>query len=335
MKKTKKVLALALLASLSANSLAFVNPQSENVAYASQKLDFGISTKNFESKAITLNLKQDEANKSAALAAIRELRGKMWDENVPYISDAESNPTNMKLREYLKTKGITSKEAYINRTKWSTDLEKITIQRMYEVSLTGLSHQRPDGSDCATAALPNGTRTYAEILANNSDPYTPSKAFNQWAYSKRANFGGKSEYDLLKESNGVYNNGNAHLHIILDPEYDHMGLSIIYAGGLNYVGVEFGYADKSGSAATGLVGDYTMYFGQAKEEESPKTDKKLSKEQRERLEQSISENKTQISAVKLLFEAAPNKVEKVKDRLLALMDKSEKLIQKAEKILQQ
>lgn len=335
MKKTKKVLALALLASLSVNSLALVNPQSENIAYASQKLDFGISTKKFESKAITLNLKQDEENKSQALAAIRDLRAKMWDENVPYISDADSNPKNMKLREYLKTKGITSKEAYINRTKWSTDLEKITIQRIYEVSQTGLSHLRPDGSDCATAVLPSGTRTYAEILANNSDPYTPAMAFNQWAYGKRANYGGKSEYELLKESNGVYNNGNAHIHIILDPEYDHMGLSINNAGGLNYVAVEFGYRDQSGSAPTGLVGDYTMYFGQAKAQENPKKDKKLSKEQRERLEQSISENKTQISAVKLLFETAPNKVAKVKDRLLVLMDKSEKLIQKAEKLLQQ
>lgn len=269
------------------------------------------------------------------MAAIRELRGKMWDENVPYISDADSNPKNMKLREYLKTKGITSKEAYINRTKWSTDLERIAIQRMYEVSLTGLSHQRPDGSDCATAVLPSGTRTYAEILANNSDSYTPEKAFNQWAYGKRANYGGKSEYELLKESNGVYNNGNAHLHIILDPEYDHMGLSIIYSGGLNYVGVEFGYANNSGSNATGFVGDYTMYFGKADVEESPKKDKKLTEAQRKKLEKSISENKTQVAAVKLLFETSPKKVEKVKDQLLALMAKSEKLIQKAEKMLQQ
>lgn len=335
MKNTKKVLAIALLASLSVNSLGFVNPQSEKIAYASEKLDFGVSTKNFESKAVTLNLKQDEVNKSAALAATRELRGKMWDENVPYISDADSNPKNMKLREYLKTKGITSKEAYINRTKWSTDLERIAIQRMYEVSLTGLSHQRPDGSDCATAVLPSGTRTYAEILANNSDSYTPDKAFNQWAYGKRANYGGKSEYELLKESNGVYNNGNAHLHIILDPEYDHMGLSIIYSGGLNYVGVEFGYANNSGSNATGFVGDYTMYFGKADVEESPKKDKKLTEEQRKKLEKSISENKTQVAAVKLLFETSPKKVEKVKDQLLALMAKSEKLIQKAEKMLQQ
>lgn len=335
MKNTKKVIALALLASLSVNSIGLVSPQSENIAYASQNLDFGISTKNFESKTVTLNLKQDEANKQASLAAIKEIRAKMWDENVPYISDADSNPNNMKLRDYLKSKGITSKDAYINRMNWSTDLERIVIQRMYEVSLTGLSHMRPDGSDCATAQLPSGTRTYAEILANNSDPYTPAKAFNQWAYSKRANFGGKSEYDLLLESNGVYNNGNAHLHIILDPEYDHMGLSIIYAGDLNYVGVEFGYADKSGSNPTGLVGDYTMYFGQAKAQESPKTDKKLSKEQRERLEKSVSENKTQIAAVNLLFETSPNKVAKVKDRLLALIEKSEKLIQRAEALLNQ
>ena len=335
MKKTKKVLVMALLASLSVNSISFINPESENQAYASQKLDFGISTKNFETKIITLNLNQDEANKSATLAAVRELRAKMWDENVPYIAEKDSNPTNMKLRDYLKAKGITSKEAYINAMKWSTDLEKIAIQRMFEVTLTGLSHLRPDGSDCATAKLPSGTRTYAEILANNSDLYTPAKAFNQWAYGKRANYGGKSEYELLLESNGVYNNGNAHLHIILDPEYDHMGLSINNSSGLNYVGVEFGYQDKSGNGASGLVGEYTMYFGQVEDPSSAKNNGKLTKEQRERLEKSISDNKLQVGAVNLLFETSPNKVAKVKDQLMALLEKSEKLIERAEALLAQ
>ena len=335
MKKTKKILALALLSSLSVNSLALVSPQSENIAYASQNIDFGISTKNFESKTITLNLKQDEANKSQTLAAIRDLRAKMWDENVPYISDANSNPKNMKLRDYLKTKGITSKEAYVNSINWSTDLEKIAIQRIYEVTQTGLSHLRPDGSDCATATLPNGTRTYAEILAYNSDPYTPAKAFNQWAFGKRSNYGGKSEYDLLLESNGVYNNGNAHLHIILDPEYNTMGLSINNSTDPNFVGVEFGYANNSGSNATGLVGEYTMYFGKAKPETNPKKDKKLSKESREKLEEAVRKNKIQIEAAKLLMRMAPKKVANVKDQLLNLIKESEDLIKMAEKALQQ
>ena len=76
-------------------------------------------------------------------------------------------------------------------------------------------------------------------------------------------------------------------------------------------------------------------YGQPGGKSKPSKNKELTKEQREKLEQSISENKTQISAVKFLFETAPKKVEKVKDKLLALMDKSEKLIQKAEALLNQ
>lgn len=336
MKNTKKVLAMALLLSLPANGLGLMGNQNKAISFAASELDFGIKTDKFETNSLTFKLKQDEANKLAALKARNKIRSEMWDRNVPYTYDETSNKNNTKLRDYLKSVGINSKTEYLNQTKWSTDLEKIAIQRIYEVSITGLSHLRPDGSDCYTAALPDGTRTYAEILANNTDPFTPEKAFNQWAYSPRKNYGNKSEYDLLLESNGVYNNGNAHLHLILDPEYDHMALSIISTPEINYVGVEFGYASNSGNKALGLVGDYTMNFG--KKDLSKDTNKENDKINREdaieRLKKAIDANKTQVAAAKYLLENAPTTVAKVKDKLLTQIKNAEAIIEKSEKILE-
>lgn len=331
MKNSKKIIALALLTSISANALAVANPASKNVSYASQNLDFGISTEKFESRSLTYTLKQDEANKNAALAAIRKIRAEMWDKNVPYTYDENSNPNNTKLRDYLKSKGITSKEAYVNGHKWSNDLEKIAIQRTYEVTMTGLSHTRPDGSYNSDAKLPSKTITYGEILANNSDAYTPEKAFYQWTHGKRSQFGGKSEYELLIESNGVFNNGNGHLHIILDPEYDHFGLSIINTGNMNYAGAEFGYEDGSGNKATGLVGDYTMNFGPASKADKPS--KEIDQETRDSLMKAIHDSRIQIDAVHFLFKEAPAKVAKVRPILEKLIEESEELIKEAEELL--
>lgn len=330
MKNTKKIVAMTLLFSLSANTLANLNPHSNIKAYASSKLDFGIDTKKFEPKSISLNLNQDENNKEASLAALRAVRAEMWDKNVPYTYDEKSNKNNTRLRDVLKSKGINSKEAYLNQIKWSNDLEKLSIQRLFEVKITGLSHTRPDGSDLSSAILPSGTRTYGEILAYNSDGFTPARAFSQWTHSKMADYGNKSEYELLVESNGVFNYGNAHLHIILDPNFNRIGLAINNDSDIKFVAAEFGQADKSGSKATGLVGDYTMDFGKASTKKT-----KMSKEARRNLEKAVEENKTRVAAANLLLEMAPKKVADIKDQLLKLIKESEDLIKLAEKALQE
>ena len=319
---------MALLASISVNAIALTSPESKSVSYAAQSLDFGIDTTNFEAKSLTYYLNQDEANKNAALAGIKAIRSEMWDQNVPYTYDSKEKKENTKLRDYLKSKGINSKEEYINRVQWSNDLEKIAIQRMYEVSVTGLTHTRPDGSHSSDAKLPSDTTSYGEIIANNTQSLTPQKAFNQWTHSKRSKYGGKSEYELLVESNGVYNNGNGHLHIILDPEYDHIGMSIINVNGLNYAGVEFGYADDSGNKATGLVGEYTMTFGKKAQASG-----ELDEETKQALKDTIKQSKLTIGGVKQLYDTAPEKVAHVRDKLDKLIEESEALIKEAEELL--
>ena len=70
----------------------------------------------------------------------------MWDEDVLYTLD-NNNQANKTIRDTLEEVGITSKNEYLNLVKWSTDLEKIAIQRGFEVSANGFSHQRIDGSE--------------------------------------------------------------------------------------------------------------------------------------------------------------------------------------------
>ena len=94
MKNTKKVIAMTLLLSLSAQAIDLSNPQSKSISYANSNIDFGIKTDNFKSESITLNLNQSENNKQAALAALKAVRAEMWDKNVPYTYDTKSNSKN-------------------------------------------------------------------------------------------------------------------------------------------------------------------------------------------------------------------------------------------------
>lgn len=323
----KKFLALALIGGVGLSSLTPLTSQS--IAYASEKLDFGIDTANFPKKTVTKSLKQDESLKEETLRAVRDLRAKAWDENVPYTQDG-SNSNNMKLRDYLKSVGISSKDAYLNSIGYSKDHEKIAIQRAFELDITDLSHQRPDGSSYGTAVLPNGSKPYAEIVAWNTRDFSPKLAVDQWSVLPRSNFDGKSEYDMLKESNGVYDNGNGHLHILLDPAYTSLGLAITNSNRNNFAVMNFGVDKKSGSDATGLVGEYTMAFGGASLD--IKNDS-LSDESIKKLKEAVDTNKRTIDAARFLIENAPETIKPVRAKLDSLMEKSEALIKKAEAIL--
>lgn len=333
MKKTTKVMALFLLMATSFGAVSMASMEKSKIAYASSDLNLGISTKNFPSLSATVRLKQDEAHKNASLAAIRQIRSDMWDENVPFTG-GNSNKSNQKLRDYLKTKGINSKEAYLNSINWSQDLEKIAIQRATEVGLTDAKgHVRADGSDYSAASLPNGARTNAEIIAYNSGAFSPQGAINQWAYMKRSDYNNRSEYQLLIDANGVYNNGNAHLYILLDPSYQYFGLALVPGADYYYALAEFGNSAKSGTGATGLVGDYTVNFGKQVPAKVTKN-KKSKAEIKKDLEAAINKNRETLSAAKYLIKNTPNTVAKVRGELDKLMETSEQLIQKGEKLLQ-
>ena len=333
MKNLKKIVALTLLTSLSANAIGLVNPSNSSISYAATKIDLGMSTKCATDLSITLNLKQDQATRDQALAAIKKIRSEMWDKNVPF-TDEEVNTRNEGIRDFYLRRYGSSKDEYVNHPYMSSDLELLAIQRLFDISITGFFFNRPDGTYFEDLRTPKGSSSWSEGLASDAEKMSLDEAFNIWSYRKLDGYGGKSAYDKLVESNGVITKENYVLHCILDPMNTNIGLAFTDTPEKNYAVIEFAHDSYDGKAEN-FVGKYTMDYGPEVAKSKPSKNKALSKEQREKLEQSISENKTQISAVKLLFEAAPNKVEKVKDRLLALMDKSEKLIQKAEKILQQ
>ena len=330
MKNLKKIVALTLLTSLSANAVGLVNPSNSSISYAATKIDLGMSTKSRTNESITLNLKQDQVTRDQALAAIKKIRSEMWDKNVPFSME-ESNPNNKRLRDFWGS----SKEDFVNSIYISPDLELLAIQRLFDVSLTGFNFNRPDGTYFEDLRTPKGSGSWSEGLASDPQKMSVDEAFGIWSLKKLDDFDGKSSYDKLVETNGVRTSENFVLHSILSPLNTCVGFAYTDTPGKNYATLEFAPDSFNNGEAKNFVGEYSMEYGQPCGKSKPSKNKELTKEQREKLEQSISENKTQISAVKLLFEAAPNKVEKVKDRLLALMDKSEKLIQKAEKILQQ
>lgn len=113
-----------------------------------------------------------------------------------------------------------------------------------------------------------------------------------------------------------------------------MGLAINNSSELNYVGVEFGYADKSGNKATGLVGDYTMNFGKnIVDMNQNEGNKENIKSKKELLREAVEYNKSQVASAKFLLKNLPKTVAKVKDKLEAQIKTAEAIIEKSEKYL--
>ena len=314
MKKSSKIVALSLLTALSLN---MIGPMQKQV-YAAELLDFGVKTESFTPNLVRANIKQDKANKEKTLQILRNVRSRMWDENIAYTMD-DSNPNNMKLRDYLKTQGINSKEQYLNSITWSTDHERLAVQRGFEVKINGLNHNRPDGSSYETAVLPNGTKIASEIIAWNNMAMDPEIAINQWTFNPRSKYNNMSEYDLLKESNGVYNNKNGHMHIILDPSFKTVGFASINSNGDYYGVAEFGINAPSGSDSLNYVGEYEMKFGKVQEESNNTTvDKEAIKE---KLKAAIDRSNKTISAAELILGEYPNTIAEVKPEVEKLLIK--------------
>lgn len=332
--KNSKKLALSLAISF---ALLGANP-----VFAATRLDLGVNTGNVSFSEGTFNLNQDENLKNQVLAEARAIRSRLWDENILYTLDENSNSKSERLQDVVKANGYANKEAYVNGLTWSNDLEKIAIQRAYEQTLTGLSHQRPDGSSMSTAATINGIHPGAEILASSTDSQNPKRSFGQWSFepSKRKN--NKSEYQLLKEAKGVSNADNGHLHIILDPELKHIGFAALNTNAKwNYgVGI-FDFAiSGNNQASANLVGSFNIYAGDIKR--APKIENKtvapaktteLSAASVEKLRTSVSNAKRTIAGAELLMKTMPKFAKENGAKINELIANSQKIIDQAEKIL--
>lgn len=329
--KNKKKFALAL-----ALSFAILG---NRPSFAATRLDLGVNTGNVAFSEGTFNLSQDEANKSQALSEVRAIRSRLWDENILYTLDENSNSKGERLQDVAKANGYTSKEEYVNGLSWSNDLEKIAIQRAYEQTLTGLSHQRPDGGGLRSSVSANGVRPGAEILAASTQKESPQLAFNQWSFRKHSSRNNKSEYQLLLDAKGVSDSGNGHLHIILDPELKHIGFaSLNRSDDWNYGVAMFAFEiANNNQAATNLVGPYNIYAGDIKNapkpEEKPEKSNKISEESIEKLRKSVKNARQTIAGAELLMQTMPNFGEKYGYELASLIDNQKTIISKAEALL--
>ncbi|MBM0046824.1 hypothetical protein JNO63_06935 [Anaerococcus sp. mt242] len=332
--KSYKKLALSL-------ALSFVLLGANPAFAAESRLDLGVDTGKVAFSEETFSLKQDEALKNEVLSEIRAIRSRLWDENILYTLEG-SNKNGERLQDVAKVNGFSSKEAYVNGLTWSNNLERIAIQRAYEQTITGLSHNRPDGSDNSTAITKSGIYASAEILASSTQKEDPKKSFGQWAFEPSKIKNNKSEYQLLKESKGVSNSDNGHLHIILDPELKHIGYAALNTNSKwNYgVGVfDFNISNVNENSVN-IVGNYNIYAGDIAD--APKVENKtanpvkldeLSPESIQKLRNTVTNSKETIAGAKLLMRTMPQFVEKNGDKLNALIESSQKLIDRAEKIL--
>ncbi|WP_311482238.1 hypothetical protein, partial [uncultured Anaerococcus sp.] len=272
MKKINKIVALTLLASLSANAVGLVNPASSSISYASTKLDLGMSTDSPTSQSITINLKQDQETRDRVLAAMKKIRSEMWDKNVPFRME-NSNPDCRYIRDFWG-----SKEDFVNSIYMLPGLELLAVQRLFDISLTGFDFNRPDGSNFNDLVTPNGSRSSRDGLAQSVGTMSVDEAFDIWSYQKLSNLDGKSMYDKLLESNGVITEENFVLHCILSPLYSAVGFAYTDTPGKNYAVLEFAPGESGNDEVRNFVGEYTMDYGKpAKKELDPETKASLEK----------------------------------------------------------
>lgn len=332
MKSYKKILALSL-------SLAFISPQICGLSgvYASSMeastIDLKVDTGKSKFSQKTISLNQNEANKEAALGEIRKIRAKAWDENFLYTLNANSNAKKERIQDLAKAYGYSSKEAYINALTWSNDLERIAIQRAFEQTITGLDHDRADGSSFQSAKTDRGIYSEAEILAGSTTKMDAARAFDQWSFQKMSYLNGKSEYDTLLESDGVKDLAtNGHLHQILNPEMKFVGFATVNDRNSqwNYaVGELSRQSANNNPKAENLSGIYKLFVGNAKD--APKLD--YEDDKLEKLRQAVKEAQNQITVAENLLNNYPKTVANVKDKLVVMIENARKLIQRAEIIL--
>lgn len=205
--KNKKKFMMSLAISFAIVLSAFIG---STTSFASEGLDLGVNIGNMKLPERSLRLNQSQATREAVINEIKKIRSRAWDENIYYCYE-DNNSRGYRIRDIAKMHKSTSKEDYVEDIHWSTELERIAIQRAIEQTITGLSHTRADGSNWHEASY-KGITAGAEVLAMNSASMGVSLAFDQWSF-RRAN-GNKSEYDYLIASKGVMTADNGHLHAI-------------------------------------------------------------------------------------------------------------------------
>lgn len=129
---------------------------------------------------------------------IRDVRAKMWDENVVFT---ESGQAPSRLRDVAAKHGIYTKQQYLDAVQFDSNAERVALQRAVEASMR-FAHDRTNGTGAATASA-NGMVAGIENLASTG----ALGAVNAWA----------SEYPDLVAAGGAWNSSTGHLWNLLNP----------------------------------------------------------------------------------------------------------------------
>lgn len=328
----KKAAAISLALSLSFAGLSTIRP---SIVSASSNFSLGVDSGKVSYQEKLVNLSQNQALRDEAIREIKAVRAKLWDENVIYTDNPDSNPNKERLQDVAKRAGYTTKDDYVNSISWSTELEKIAIQRAYEQTIL-LGHDRPDGSYYYDIKTENGVSPYGENIARTTDTQSEKHAIYQWTFDKDKK--GFSEYEYLLKADGVSDADNGHLHLILDPEYDSFGLAVL--NGVdpkwNIAVSNFGY-DTSSSKASNIVGQYLLYVGNPAGKKSTtitnSSSQTITDDERQSLEETVADAQDTIDAAEYIMENYPNTVKNVLPELKSLIESQKALISRANTML--
>lgn len=300
-------------------------------SYASsqvEKIDLGVAPANVPYKEGVVRLNQSEELKNQVLKELKRLRGDMWDKNVPFTWD-ETNPSNQTIRSAALSVGYESKDDYVNDLVWNKDLEKIAIQRAYEVLETSNTTTRPDGTEYFTATTKNGQVPEVQVVVADYIDLNPKDFVDILSTIGNNQFYGRSSYDMLIKSNGVYVDDSRYIHRLINPYFHYFGFALINDPKHDLkvaVLVSNNEVLNDNRNPTAYVGEYRLSMGKKNSTPPSAADKA-------RLQVKVDQARMQINTTKMLLRDYPATVANVREELEVLLKNAENLLLKAEAIL--
>lgn len=181
----------------------------------------------------------------ATVAKIRELRGKMWDQNVPFLELRGAG--NTRLRDVAANNGLTTRQQYVDAMQYDNGLSRIALQRAVEASRL-FDHQRQANSTCTSNCGSTSTATFNGVSPAGENLHSASnvaRAVDDW---------GMGEVAALKLAGGEMNMRNGHLYNLINPANRSFGIAgVVTAEGEASVAV-FG---SRGAGGTRIDGEQT------------------------------------------------------------------------------
>ncbi|MDU0479484.1 Rib/alpha-like domain-containing protein [Staphylococcus chromogenes] len=154
------------------------------------------------------------ASRTVGIPALKQLRGQMWDLNVPF----DGQP----LRVVAASHGLASRDAYVNAVRSDAALTAIAVQRAFEETVPPLDHDRPGPMSSTWSA------TYGDEGSMSAENLA-------WGYQQHdlkymiTEMWGQGELDELRNNRGYrYPETSGHLHTLIDPQNRYFGFGYVH-----------------------------------------------------------------------------------------------------------